>query len=94
MRKTVFFGLMMAVLILTACSANHAAVFPPQPDYWPTQGWRSSTPEEQGFDSAKLAEGLQSIRDQQINLHSLMIIHNDSVILDAVFLSLRWGNLP
>lgn len=85
MRKTVFFGLMMAVLILTACSANHAAVFPPQPDYWPTQGWRSSTPEEQGFDSAKLAEGLQSIRDQQINLHSLMIIHNDSVILDAYF---------
>ena len=26
--------------------------------YWPTQGWQTSTPEEQGLDSAKLAEVL------------------------------------
>ena len=30
-----------------------------EPDYWPTTGWRTNTPEEQGYRSEKLAEGLQ-----------------------------------
>lgn len=55
------------------------------PVYWPTQGWRSSPPEEQGFDSAKLAEGLQAIRQQEFNIHSLLIIRNGLVVVDAYF---------
>ncbi|HET7091274.1 MAG TPA: serine hydrolase [Anaerolineae bacterium] len=55
------------------------------PSYWPTHGWRSSTPEEQGFDSAKLAEGLLAIRERNISIHSLMLIRNGSVFLDAYF---------
>src|SRR5215510_6833569 len=31
-------------------------------DYWPTNGWRSTTPEKQGIDSAKLADALDYIR--------------------------------
>ena len=46
---------------------------PEPPDYWPTQGWRESTPEEQGFDSAKLAEGLQAIQDRNIAIDSLLV---------------------
>jgi CubicO group peptidase (beta-lactamase class C family) len=53
--------------------------------YWPTQDWRTSTPEEQGFDSAKLAEGLQAIQERNINIDSLLIIRNGSVLLDAYF---------
>ena len=48
-------------------------------------GWSTSTPEEQGFDSAKLAEGLLAIQKKRTPIHSLMIIRNDSVILDAYF---------
>jgi CubicO group peptidase (beta-lactamase class C family) len=55
---------------------------PPQ-IYWPTEGWRTSTPEEQGFDSGKLAEGLQAM--QGIHLDSLLIIRNGYVVLDAYF---------
>jgi len=83
MRKAFFLALMIAVLLIPACSASKSPIFPPQPSYWPTQGWQTSTPEEQGFDSAWLAEGLLAMRDNQINIHSLMIIHNDKVILDA-----------
>ncbi len=32
----------------------------PTPEYWPTEGWKMASPESQGVDSAKLAEGLQS----------------------------------
>ena len=51
--------------------------------YWPTQGWRTSTPEEQGFDSGKLAEGLQAMRG--VHLDSLLIIRNGYVVMDAYF---------
>jgi len=57
----------------------------PAPVYWPTEGWQSSPPEAQGFDSTKLAEGLQAIRQNGTRIHSLMIIRNGSVILDAYF---------
>ncbi len=55
------------------------------PDYWPTDGWRVSTPEEQGIDSARLAEGLLAIREQNIMVHSLLIIRHGYSVLDATF---------
>jgi CubicO group peptidase (beta-lactamase class C family) len=57
----------------------------PTPTYWPTEGWRSSTPEEQGFDSARLAEELQAIRQNGTQVHSILGIRNGSVFLDAYF---------
>jgi CubicO group peptidase (beta-lactamase class C family) len=54
-------------------------------DYWPTQGWKTSTPEEQGMDSAKLAEGLVDIRKRELPIHSLLVVRNGRVILDAYF---------
>ena len=55
------------------------------PHYWPTEGWQSRTPEEEGIDSAKLAEALKAIRDENFHIHSLLIIRNGSVVLDAYF---------
>jgi len=36
---------------------------------WPTEGWQSACPENQGIDSVKLAEGLLVMRTQQIDIH-------------------------
>jgi CubicO group peptidase (beta-lactamase class C family) len=55
------------------------------PAYWPTQGWQSGAPEEQGFDSATLAAGLQAIRGKNINIHSLLVVRNGKVVVDAAF---------
>jgi CubicO group peptidase (beta-lactamase class C family) len=52
---------------------------------WPTQSWHTSTPEEGGLDSAKLAEGLQAIQQQNTQIDSLMVIRNGAVLLDADF---------
>lgn len=57
----------------------------PTTAYWPTQGWQSSTPEQQGFDSAKIAEGLRGIRKNNIDIHSLLVIRNGVVVTDASF---------
>jgi CubicO group peptidase (beta-lactamase class C family) len=57
----------------------------PAPETWPTQGWQSSTPEEQGFDSEKMAQGLLQMQADQVNIDSLLIIRNGYVVLDAHF---------
>ncbi len=56
-----------------------------QPEYWPTSGWRTSTPEEQGIDSGRLAEGLLAIRQKEIMVHSLLIIRHGYSVVDATF---------
>jgi CubicO group peptidase (beta-lactamase class C family) len=50
-----------------------------------THGWRISPPEEQGVDSVELAKGLQAIQQNGTRIHSLMIVRNGAVILDAYF---------
>jgi CubicO group peptidase (beta-lactamase class C family) len=57
----------------------------PEADYWPTQSWLTSTPEEQGLDSAKLAEGLLKIQQKNIPIHSLIIVRNGRMVLNATF---------
>jgi CubicO group peptidase (beta-lactamase class C family) len=47
--------------------------------------WAIATPEEQGFDSAKMAEGLLAIQKNGTAIHNLTIVRNDKMILDADF---------
>ena len=54
------------------------------PTYWPTDGWRSSTPEEQGMDSALLAEMLGEIATGGF-IHSVLVVRNGYIVLDAYF---------
>jgi CubicO group peptidase (beta-lactamase class C family) len=57
----------------------------PEPAYWPTAGWQNSPPEAQGFDSAKLTEGLQTIKQNNTSVHSILIVRGGLVFLDAYF---------
>src|SRR5690349_15010921 len=85
MRRTLFVFLLIASWIIPACAPKQAHVEAPPPSYWPTQSWQTSTPEGQGFDSDKVAQGLQAMRENGINIHSLTVIRNDQMILDAYF---------
>jgi CubicO group peptidase (beta-lactamase class C family) len=55
------------------------------PNYWPTDNWTTSTPEQQGIDSAQLAKAVLSINEKHIAIDSLTIIRNGYVVLDAYF---------
>ena len=52
-------------------------------DYWPTKGWRTSTPEEQGMDSELLAEMLETIEENEYPIDSVTIIRNGHMVLDT-----------
>ncbi len=75
----------LALLILLLIPQLQSPEQISKPAYWPTHGWRNGTPEEHGFDSARLAEALLTMREQNINVHSLLIIQNGDVVIDAYF---------
>ena len=52
---------------------------------WPTHGWRNSSPEAQGIDSAVLADALETIRDRHIPVNSVLIERHGTIVLDAYF---------
>jgi len=90
----------LLVLLLGACTSQTAPETPSPPpmpiesDYWPTGGWRTSTPEEQGMDSAKLAEMIDYLQGQtSFSIHSLLIIRNGYVVTDAYFYPFAQGSL-
>lgn len=53
--------------------------------YWPTAGWRTSSPEAQGMDPELLARLPQVVRQAALNLHSLLIIRNGSIVSETYF---------
>jgi CubicO group peptidase (beta-lactamase class C family) len=87
--RLVVLGVVVAAIVITGVYAwrmlrpSDGAV--PEPAYWPTAGWQNSPPEAQGFDSAKLAEGLQAIKQNGTSVHSILIVRGGLVFLDAYF---------
>jgi CubicO group peptidase (beta-lactamase class C family) len=74
-----------SVLFLISCSvsapgANRSPTV--LPEYWPTSAWRTSSPEQQGMDSAKLVAMLTEIQDKHYPIHGLLIIRNDYLVLE------------
>ena len=47
--------------------------------------WQTSSPEEQGINSATLADAIKRAKQHGDNIHSLLIIKNNHLVLDASF---------
>jgi len=60
---------------------------PAIPTYWPTEGWQTSTPEEQGMDSEILVDMMNVIQSEEpsYNIDSITIIRNGYMVFDTTF---------
>ncbi len=76
------FGLLIMALLLLMFAVPLAAQ---EEVYFPTTEWRTSTPEEQGMDSAKLLEALDFIQSQGLAMDSITVIRHGYVVLDAYY---------
>jgi len=54
-------------------------------NYWPTNEWRNSTPEEQGLDSNTLNSIDDVINEDDIELHSVIIIKNGYIVYEKYY---------
>jgi len=91
---TKFLALLFIIsVIVLGCSRFPATVVPSSvptlmpvnSTYWPTEDWRTSTPEEQGMDSQKLEELIATIREKDISIHSFLIIRNGYIVSETYF---------
>ena len=78
-KDTLLFVLIMVSVALWSCGG----VGEDKPDYWPTQGWRTATPESQGMDSAVLLSMLDVIWQEDIKIDSVLVVRNGYIVLDA-----------
>ena len=70
----------LTTIIILTCFCPYAAS---TPDYYPTQGWQTSTPEAQGIPSGSLLDLLKSIKQNGYNIQSITIVRNGYLVLDA-----------
>ena len=77
----------IGLILLIACGSVSIAQTPESPAYWPTEGWQTSTPEEQGMDSERLADALDYLQEHRAEFHlqSLLIIRHGDIVTDAYF---------
>lgn len=72
------------VIIIIVLLAGCAPITPTQIplEYWPTDGWRSAAPEEQGMDSEKLAQMVEELKQGNLDLNSLLIVRNGYLVTE------------
>ncbi len=77
----------VGLLSVQACAAPPQSPTPTaqQPAYWPGDEWRTSTPEEQGIDSAMILAMLQEIRQNALHVHSFLVIRHGYLVTEVYF---------
>lgn len=79
-RLLVVLAMLVAVVIMQMPQPTHAV---DNPTYWPTNGWQSSTPEEQGMDSAELAGFVNFVADPTFYADSVIVIRHGYIVAEA-----------
>ena len=55
------------------------------PDYWPTEGWRTDSPANRGFDEVALAEIEKYVQNEIPYLDSILIIRNGYIVYESYY---------
>ena len=86
MKKTFSYLALLFILLVTACTSPQSiSVQVPDPDYWPTGGWKISTPDAQGMDPESLARMIEEVSAKETNIHSVLVIRNGYIVTEAYF---------
>lgn len=85
LKRLVF--LYAAIAFVAGCASVTSTLAPTSTSestaYWPTEGWRTSTPEKQGMDSEILADLLDTLHEREYDIDSVSVIRNGYMVLDA-----------
>ncbi|MBT8330984.1 MAG: hypothetical protein KJP06_01525, partial [Deltaproteobacteria bacterium] len=82
-KQTVF--CIFAFILFVFLNENAICGQPLKRDYWPTNGWRTSTPEQQGIDSVKLGIAVEFIQERLPDAFSLLVIKNGYLVFEKYF---------
>ena len=57
----------------------------PRADYWPTEGWRSTAPEEQGLDPKTLSEIDYDVKETFPAVKGVLVVRNGYVVFENYY---------
>lgn len=79
----IFFTVIPSTNVPSQPSFNHTS----EPEYWPTDGWRSLSPEAQGMSSVKLAQMETHIRQLSWGhlIRSVLIVRNGYIVHESYY---------
>ncbi|MHA1576333.1 MAG: serine hydrolase domain-containing protein [Candidatus Thorarchaeota archaeon] len=81
--------LFLGLLVLSSLATPLAFAAEPAQlarDYWPTDAWQTSTPEDEGMNSTKLDEMLNYLEnDSSLTAKSAIIVKNGYIVLEEYF---------
>jgi CubicO group peptidase (beta-lactamase class C family) len=86
-QRTLYF--VFAFMLLAVSIANSAFAQTQDRDYWPTSGWKISTPEMQGMDSEKLSVADEFIQERLPDAFSLLVVRNGYLVFEKYY---SWGS--
>ena len=86
----IIYGALWVWVLIPSPEFEPHAYEPLRPDYWPTDGFRTSTPEEQGMDSEKLLEihdfyANQHEKNAEYSIDSIAVYRNGYLVADYYF---------
>ncbi len=84
MKQKLCIFITIAAIFLSACGGTKPAAQAISTS-WPTKGWQTSTPDQQGMDAALLEKMQVKIRDEKILLDSLLIIRNGVIVSETYY---------
>jgi CubicO group peptidase (beta-lactamase class C family) len=85
MKHSALVFLLCLCVLAAGCNSPKATAASGSDIPWPTEGWQTSTPEEQGMDSGLLQEMQETIRRQRLGLHSLLVIRNGKIVSETYY---------
>ncbi|MFW9959531.1 MAG: serine hydrolase domain-containing protein [Candidatus Thorarchaeota archaeon] len=87
-KRTLFFGLILIIIMIVQIPITQGAKGSREPlarsvrDYWPTDEWMLSTPEEQGMDSSILNKIMEDIDSFDMTIHSVIVVRNGYIVME------------
>src|SRR5215212_7348288 len=64
-----------------------------QPAYWPTNGWRQSSPQQQGIDPVMLARAAHEARHKLPTLYSMLVIRHGHIVFEEHYHGHKPGDI-
>ncbi len=86
-RKILF--CILAFSLFAFVTENALGEQPKDREYWPTTGWKTSIPEKQGMDSAKLLIADEFIQNRLPDAFSLLVVKNGYLVFEKYY---SWGS--
>jgi CubicO group peptidase (beta-lactamase class C family) len=86
-RKKIFCVLLFPLFAFM--TENALCEQPKSREYWPTSGWKTSAPEQQSMDSAKLLIADEFIQNRLPDAFSLLVVKNGYLVFEKYY---SWGS--